>query len=200
VLAVAGALAVRLRDSGQTLCQTLLGRACYGRYVPPVADTLGRFTSFHPNDFLSRIDTVPTDPFLNGFLKSILFGVAPLGQDFGSVRYGMIASVISLLLLVMIAVCLIGALQLRAASLRNYRVYLAASLILFMFLVGFRVLAPNEFHEDFRHIFAVLAPFCLGYAKTVTRLGRYSKVLFYGGVAVALAIAVSSLAFFVRIG
>jgi hypothetical protein len=200
VLAVAGSLAVALRDSGHTLCQTVLGRACYGRYVPPVADTLGRFISFHPIDFLVRIDTVPADPFLNRFLKSILFGVESLGEDFGGVRYGTLASIISSLLLAMVAVCLIGALQLRPASLRRYRVYLAAPVISFMFLVGFRVLAPNEFHEDFRHIFAALAPFCLGYAKTVARFGRYSKVLFYGGVAVALAVAVSSLAFFLRRG
>ena len=43
------------------LCQSVLGRACYGRYVPPLPDTLGRFLSFHPLDFLGRIDTVPTD-------------------------------------------------------------------------------------------------------------------------------------------
>jgi 4-amino-4-deoxy-L-arabinose transferase-like glycosyltransferase len=198
VLALAGTLAAALRDTGETLCQTVLGRACYGRYVPPVPDTLGRFISFRPIDFLLRIDTVPTDPFLNRFLKSILFCVAPLGEDFGSARYRMIASVVSSLLIVMLTFCLIGALELRTASLRRHRVHLVAPVILFVFLVGFRVLAPNEFHEDFRHIFPALAPFCLGYAMTVTRFGRHSKLLFYVGVTVTIAMAIASLAFFLR--
>ena len=200
VLASGGALATVFRDSGQTLCQALLGRSCYGRYVPPVADTPGRFFAFHPNDFLWRLDTVPNDPFLNRFLKSILFGVQPLGEDFEGPRYRIIGTILSALLLVMILVCAIGALRLHTASLRKYRVYLAAPVISFVFLVGFRVLAPNEFHEDFRHIFPTLAPFCIGYAKTVVGLGRSSKALFYGGAAVGLAVVVASLAFFLRLG
>lgn len=201
VLAGAALLAIALRDSGQqqALCQSVLGRACYGRYVPPVADTLGRFLSFRPLDFLWRIDTVPTDPFLNRFSKSILFGVQPLGEDFESSRHTLIASVLSALLLVMLAICLIGALQLRGPSLRRYRVYLVAPVIMFASLIGFRVLAPNEFHEDFRHIFPALAPFCLGYAKTTERFGRSSKVLFCAGVAVALVLVIASLAFFLRV-
>jgi hypothetical protein len=200
VLAGAGFLGVALRDSGQqTLCQSVLGRACYGRYVPPLPDTLGRFLSFHPLDFLGRIDTVPTDPFLNRFLKSILFGVQPLGEDFASARYTLIAGLLCALLLVMLLVCLIGVLQLPAPTLRRYRVYLAAPVIMFAFLVGFRVLAPNEFHEDFRHIFPALVPFCLGYAKLIERFGRSSKTLYYAGVSVALALTLTSVAFFVRL-
>jgi hypothetical protein len=109
------------------------------------------------------------------------------------------ASVVSALLLVMVSICLIGALQLRRPALRRYRVYLAAPVIMFLFLVGFRVLAPNEFHEDFRHIFPALAPFCLGYAKTVERFGRSSKLLSYAGIAVAVAMTTTSLAFFLRL-
>ena len=200
-LAVAGAVAAGLRDSAQqrTPCQAVLGRACSGRYVPPVPDTLTRFLSFHPSDFLWHIDTVPTDPFLNRFLKSILFGVQPLGEDFGGARYATIASVISALLLVILTVCLVGAFRLRAASPGRDRVYLVAAVILFLFLLGFRVLAPNEFHEDFRHIFPALVPFCLGYAKTAERFGRRSKLLSHAGVALALAMALCSLAFFLRI-
>jgi hypothetical protein len=200
VLASAGILAAVLRDSGHTVCQALLGRSCYGRYVPPVADTPGRFLSFHPSDFLWRMDTVPTDPFLNRFLKSILFGVQPLGEDFAGSRYPVIATILSALLLVTILVCAIGAVRLRAESLQKYRVYLAAPIISFVFLVGFRILAPNEFHEDFRHIFPALAPFCIGYAKTVARYGRASKALSYAGTGAALALVGSSLAFFLRFG
>lgn len=200
VLFLAGFLAVRLRYSGQGICQMALGRACYSRYVPPVPDSVARFVTFHPVDFLLRSDTVPDDPFLNRFLKSVLFGVAPLGEDFDAARYQLIAGFMSALLLAMLAVCVWGATQLRGDTLRKNRVYLAAPVILFLALVGFRVSAPNEFHEDFRHIFPALAPFCLAYAGTVVRLRRCSKLLFYGGVAVALALAASSLAFFVHSG
>lgn len=198
VLAAAAGVALFLRDTGQTFCQSLIGRACAGRYVPPEPDTLGRFLSFDLSSFLRRMDTVPSDPFLNRFFKSILFGVQPLGDDFEEARYRTIASLQSALLLVMILVCALGALQLRAASLRRYRVYLVAPVVLFVFLVGFRVLAPNEFHEDFRHIFPALVPFCLGYAGTVARFRRYSALLFRAGVAVGIAMAAASLLFFVR--
>jgi hypothetical protein len=199
VLAAAGGLAASLRDSGETVCQTLLGRACSGRYVPPVADTLGRFIAFHPGDFLSHIETEPADPFLNRFLKSILFGVQPLGEDFDGPRHAALAGIFSGLLLIMVGVCLLGALGMRAPTLRRHRVYLAAPLILFGFLVGFRLLAPNEFHEDFRHIFPALVPLCLAYAKTTARWGSHRRALKYGGRAIALAMAFSSFVFFLRL-
>ena len=44
---------------------------------------------------------------------------------------------------------------------------------MFAFLVAFRVRAPNEFHEDFRHIFPALVPLCLGYVKVFERLGAF---------------------------
>jgi hypothetical protein len=105
----------------------------------------------------------------------------------------------SALLLAVIGVCVAGALQLRGASLQRYRVYLAATGMLFVSLVGFRVLAPNEFHEDFRHIFAALALLCLGYAQAIRGFGSYSKWLTYAGVAIAVAMAISSVAFFLRV-
>ena len=202
LLTLAGALAVWSRDSGRrhTLCGTVLGRACAGRYVPPVADSVGRFVAFQPRDFFERIDTVPTDPFLNRFLKSMLFGVQPLGEDFEGARYRVIAGVFGALLAVVLGVCLVGALKLRRASVQKYAVYLAAPIISFLFLVGFRVLAPNEFHEDFRHIFPALAMLCLGYAKTVERFGWSSRAWTYGGYSVAVAVAACSLVFFLRIG
>jgi len=94
---------------------------------------------------------------------------------------------------------------LRGWSLRPYRVYLGGTVIMFAFLVAFRVRAPNEFHEDFRHIFAALVPLCLGYAKIFERLGRSSAKpawLLQGvrgtGIAVGLAMVLASAAFFAR--
>jgi hypothetical protein len=201
VLALAGFLAVGLRDAQgpRTLCQTVLGSACRGRYVPPLPDTLDRFISFDPFDFVRRIETAPLDPFLHRFLKSMLFGVQPPGDEFSGPPYAIWAAIMSLLLLVMLTVCLIAALSLPSASLRKYRVYLASPVILFIFLIAFRLRVPNEFHEDFRHIFPALVPFCLGYVKAVERLGRRSKVLYSAGVAVGLLMVSSSIAFFVRL-
>jgi hypothetical protein len=57
---------------------------------------------------------------------------------------------------------------------------------------------PTPFHEDFRHIFPVLAPFCLLYVKAVERLGRRSGLLYKIGFAIGLLLIASSAAFFVR--
>ena len=88
-------------------------------------------------------------------------------------------------------------LLLRGTRWRNYRVYLATVAIMLLFLVAFRLRAPNEFHEDFRHIFPALVPFCLGYAGVVERIGRYSKSLRAAGVLVAAAMVLASVSFFI---
>jgi hypothetical protein len=196
-----GVLAVGFRESQRptTLCQKVLGHACDGRYVPPIPDTPSRFVSFDAREFVWRIDTVPVDPFLNRLAKSSLFGIKTLGDDFGSERHQALAVVMSLLLLVMLAVCVAGLPLMRRAHLQKYRAYLGVAVIMFLFLVAFRIRAPNGNHEDFRHIFPALVPFCLGYATVVERLGRHSKVLYPAGAAVALLMALSSLVFFARI-
>ena len=77
---------------------------------------------------------------------------------------------------------------------------------MFAFLVAFRVRAPNEFHEDFRHIFPALVPFCLGYTKIFERLGRSSgnpsrlhRGLRGAGVAIGVSMVVGSAAFFAHL-
>jgi hypothetical protein len=200
VFALAGFLAVGLRDArgSRTFCQSVLGSACGGRYVPSFPDTLQRFTSFDPFDFVRRIDTVPIDPFPHRFLKSALFGVMPLGDEFSGKPHAVLAAIMSVLLLVMMIACLVGALGLPIASLRKYRVYLVSPVILFTFLIAFRLRVPNEFHEDFRHIFPALVPFCLGFAKAVEGLGQRSRVTRSAGIALGLLMVASSIAFFVR--
>jgi hypothetical protein len=204
VLAVAGGLAVAGRNSRdpRTLCQKVLGHACDGRYVPPVADRPGRFISFDASDFVRRIDTLPQDRerdyFLNRFAKSSLFGIPPLEDELTSRRHDVLGSVISSLLLLMAAVCLLALPFLRGLDWRSTRVYAAAAAVMFLFLLAFRIRLPNEFHEDFRHIFPALAPFCLGYVTVVERLGRVHHAFRKAGIAVGLAMVASSVAFFVR--
>ena len=202
VLTATECLAVGLRDSRQptTLCQKIFGLACNGRYVPAVADTPGRFLSFDLPGFVGQIDALHPahDYFLNRLLKSSLFGVAPLGDDFAGGRFTVLASVMSLLLLAMLVSCLV-ALFVRRASLRPYRAYVVMCAVMLASLVAFRVARPNEYHEDFRHIFPVLVPFCLCYAKVVSELGRRSRRLRQGGVGIALLMVAASIGFFARL-
>jgi hypothetical protein len=205
VLVAAGFLAVGLRESRNpnTLCQVILGHACDGRYVPAVVDTPSRFIYFDPPDFVQRIDTLPIDPehdyFLNRLAKSSLFGVMPLGDELDSRRHKTLAVLISVQLLTMATVCVFALPFMRGVQHRKYRAYFGASVIMLIFLMAFRIRAPNEFHEDFRHIFPALVPFCLGYATIVERVGRYSKLLHHAGVTIGLSMIASSVAFFARI-
>ena len=205
-----GVVALRKSEHASTFCQKVLGHACDGRYVPAVVDRPSRFVRFDLRRFVLRMDTLPDDPgrdyFLNRLAKSSLFGVTPLGDELAGPRHQILAVAMSVLLLAMVASCLIALPLLRGGSLRRYRVYLGGTLIMFAFLVAFRLRAPNEFHEDFRHIFPALVPFCLGYAKLFERLGRSSAKpswLLQGlrgtGIAVGLAMILVSAAFFARL-
>jgi hypothetical protein len=154
--------------------------------------------SFHLHDFVSRLAVFPEDPVLNRVAKSSLFGVIALGEPFTDPRHEFLARCLSCGLLAMLSICLVGWPLLDRAALRQNRVYLGSVAIMALFLLAFRLRAPNEFHEDVRHVFAVLAPFCLGYATVVVRLARYSKVLHYAGVALAVLMMALSVAFFAR--
>ena len=169
---------------------------------PPVADTPSRFIFFDLPDFIRRMDAMPDYPkpdyFWNRFAKSSLFGVLPLGPEFQAARSTALAIAIKLLLLAMVTVCLCGAIFLRRVPWRRYRVYACAVVTMLIFLVAFRIRVPNEFHEDFRHVFAVLVPFCLAYALVVDRARRVSGALYWTGVSVALLMIGSSVAFFAR--
>lgn len=205
VLAAVAGLAVfsRLERSPHTLCQEVLGHACDRRYVPPLPDTPSRFLLFDLPDFIRRMDATPEYPkpdyFWNRFAKSSLFGVLPLGDPFQGARDRALAVAIKILLLAMVAVCLCGAILLRPLPWRRYRVYVCAVASMLIFLVAFRIWVPNEFHEDFRHVFAILVPFCVAYARVVERARRVSGALSWTGVGVALLMMGSSVAFFARV-
>jgi hypothetical protein len=205
-----GAVALRTSPHASTFCQKVLGPACGGRYVPAVVDRPSRFVRFDLRRFVLRMDTLPDDPehdyFLNRLAKSSLFGVMPLGDELAGPRHQMLAVAMSVLLLVMVASCLIALPFLRGGSLRRYRVYLGGTLIMVACLIAFRVRAPNEFHEDFRHIFPALVPFCLGYAKIFERPDRSSRKpsrLLQGlrgtGIAIGLSMVLASAAFFTQL-
>jgi hypothetical protein len=206
-IGVLGAVAVlavvsRLEQSPHSLCQEVLGHACDGRYAPPVPDTPSRFILFDLPDFIRRMDATPEYPkpdyFWNRFAKSSLFGILPLGDEFQAARYTVLAVALKLSLLAMVTACLCGAIFLRPVPWRRYRVYACAVAIMLVFLVAFRIRVPNEFHEDFRHVFAALVPFCLAYALVVDRARRVSGALYWTGLGIALLMIGASVAFFVR--
>jgi Dolichyl-phosphate-mannose-protein mannosyltransferase len=196
------AVVSRLEESPHRLCQEVLGHACDGRYMPPVPDTPSRFLFFDLPDFIRRMDAVPDYPrpdfFWNRFAKSSLFGILPLGDEFQAARYTALAIAMKLVLLVMVIACGCGAIVFRPVSWRRYRVYAAAVVTMLVFLVAFRIRVPNEFHEDFRHVFPALVPFCLAYALVVDRVRRVSAALYWTGLGIAVLMIGSSVAFFVR--
>jgi len=190
VLVVTEFLAVGSRASRRptSLCLKIFGHACDGRHVPPVPDTVSRFFAFDMRDFIGNHDALHLahDYLLNRLLKSSLFGVAPLGDDFAGGWYAGLATAISVLFLAMVAACLFALPFMRGVGFRRYRVYLVACAVMFASLLAFRVAMPNEYHEDFRHIFAALVTFCLGYTKVVSWVGRLSLRLQHVGICIAL--------------
>ncbi len=205
VLAGASLLATSFRHSrsSKTACQQVLGHACDGRYVPAVIERPSRYLYFDVPDFVGRLDVSlrapDNDYFLNRLAKSSLFGVTPLGDELGSKRHQWLGAAMSVLLLFMVG-CSALALPalLRGARLRKYRAYVVGAALMFAFLLAFRLRAPNEYHEDFRHIFPALVPFCLGYAGVVERMSRRSRVLGALGVVGGVAMVLASIAFFFR--
>jgi hypothetical protein len=171
-------------------CHSVFGSACGGRYVPPVSDALGHFFRFEPVAFLQSTDTVPSDSFPNRFLHSSLFGVMPLGEELTGRGLNLCAVVMKTLLLTMLPVtCFLVRFWGRLRS-SGSRVYAVASVVLFGALVAFRVQVPNEFHEDFRHIYPVLVPSSFGYFALASNIGRVSRT----GRLLMEAIAVSMIA------
>jgi len=196
-------LALRGPSAPRTLCQRVLGGACY---VPP-----GAFVGNHPinylefdvRDFLRDTSSLRYPPaqdyFWNGFAKSSLFGVIPLGKDFEGAHYGRVALLLSALLLAMVLLCIAAWPWVRPLDWRRYRAVIVSSLCLLSFLVAFRIAIPTPFHEDFRHVFALLVPFCLLYAKSVERIGSRSAALSRIGVGIGAVMVTASVAFFVRV-
>jgi hypothetical protein len=202
VLAVAGTLAVGVRESPEprTLCQTVLGHACRGRYAPPVPDVPSRFVFFDVPGFVRGSDALADEPerdyFLNRLAGSSLFGVTPLEKEFASKRHETLAVAIRALLVLMLALCAFAFPFLRRVPWRNLRVYVAAAVTLLLFVLAFRIRLPNPFHEDFRHIFPALVLFCLSYAGVVERLGRLRPIFRTLGSGLGLSLAIASVAFF----
>jgi hypothetical protein len=205
VLIATALLAVSFRETmyPHTLCQRVLGRACDVPSTYFVGNRPINYLYFDLGDFVSTTSSVTYPPkqdyFWNGLMKSSLFGVMPLGKDFEGAYHKRLAVFISALSLVVVAISAAVLPSIRSARWRKYRVFLVASASMLILLLAFRIVLPTPFHEDFRHIFAILVPACLVYAKAVERLGRWSGVLYQSGIAVGLLMIASSAAFFVRI-
>jgi hypothetical protein len=204
VLVGAALLPMALRGSTpSTLCQRVLGGACYAHPGAFVANQPADYLYFDLRGFLcdtsALSDATRQDYFWNGLAKSSLFGVMRLGKDFEGACYHRLALLLSVLLLAMAAVCAALLPFVRRASWSKYRAVALASASLLILLAAFRMIFPTPFHEDFRHIFPVLVPLSLLYAKSVERIGRWSRAAYWAGVGLGVLMALSSVAFFVRI-
>jgi hypothetical protein len=143
---------------------------------------------------------IPFELELQWLSLLLFFGfVIPVGEQLRSGRHKALAVLIRLQLLAMVAVCMVAPPFMREVHFRRYRAYLGAAVIMFIFLVAFRIRPPNQFREDFRHSFPALVPFCLSYATIVERLGRVSRVLHQAGIAIGLLMVTSPVVSFARI-
>lgn len=187
-------------------CQKILGNACNVPRDSQVANSITDFLYFDLGGFVRHVSHASVlagpprrDYFWNGLAKSSLFGMMPLGEDFEGGRYGDLFVLLGLLLLTMVISCVAGLFHMRSSKWRRHRVIIVASGAMLGLLIAVRFVLPNPFHEDFRHIFPVLVPFCMLYAKVVERFGRWSNVLRQSGMAIGLSMVVASIAFVVRV-
>lgn len=205
VLVAAALLPVALRgpSAPRTLCERVLGGACYIHPGAFVTNGPFNYLAFDVRDFLRDTSSMRRPPaedyFWNGLAKSSLFGVMPLGKDFGGIYYGRLALLLGVLLLAMVAVCIAAWPFVRPQSLQRYRALVLGSVCLLSFLAAFRMAIPTTFHEDFRHVFPLLVPFCLVYAKSVERIGNRSALLGKIGIGLGALMIAASTAFFVRV-
>lgn len=202
VMLVAALLPLALRGPAapRTLCERVLGGACYVLPGAFVSNGPLNYLNFDVRDFLRDTSSLRYPPaqdyFWNGLAKSSLFGVMPLGKDFEGGYYARLAVLLGVLLLAMVAVCIAGVMLVRPVDWRRYRAVAIASACLLSFLAAFRMAIPTPFHEDFRHVFPILVPFCLVYAKSVERFGRRSVALHHVGVGLGALMIAASVAFF----
>ena len=205
VLLGAALLPSALRGPGppRTLCQRVLGGACFVPQGAFVTNQPINYLYFGLPGFLRDASSTSypreQDYFWNGLAKSSLFGVLPLGKDFQGARHHCLGAILGVLLLAMVLVCIAALPFVRRESWRAYRAVVIASASMLVLLAAFRMVLPTPFHEDFRHIFPVLVPFCLVYGKSVERIGDRSAWAYRAGIGLGLLMVASSVAFFVRI-
>ena len=203
VLLCAALLAASFRQAPapRTLCQKVLGSVCDVPSDVFVGNRPINYLYFDLPGFLrSTSSTAPPreDYFLNGLARSSLLGAMPLGRDFEGRFHQRLALVMCLLLLAMATLCIVTLPFARSVDWRKYRALGTAAGALLVLLLALRMLVPTTLHEDFRHIFPVLVPLCLVYAKVVERLKPWSPFLYRTGVAMALLMIASCATFFVR--
>lgn len=189
-------------DGGGGLCHRVLGSACDVHPAGLMENQPYNYLYLDIEMFL-REPYVLTDRddtgrqlFWNHLLKSSLFGShnkhADLETAYELNRH--IASVMSALLLALIAVMLVAGASASRAGLRRFAPPLVALASLVAFLAAFRILLPAPHHTDFRHAFPALAPAALLYAAALEHLRRKDRALAPLGTALCLAfLALSAL-------
>lgn len=208
VLVIAAAIGLNsLRKPGGTegdsgLCHRVLGSACDVHPSGLMENQPYNYLYLDIEIFL-REPYVLTDRddtgrqlFWNHLLKSSLFGShnkhADLETAYELNRH--IASVMSALLLALIAVMLVAGASASRAGLRRFAPPIVALASIVAFLAAFRILLPAPHHTDFRHAFPALAPAAILYAAALEHLRRKDRALAPLGAALCVAfLALSAL-------
>jgi hypothetical protein len=206
LLGVLGAIALTLSRNGgtpgSTWCHRLLGTTCNISSEHFIGNKPLNFLYFAPLDFLSEPflyighASPNREYFWNGLLKSSLFGTLPLDPELAYPLNAGLAVPMACLLMAMLSLGLIGLGGVTLVQWRRHAVLLLASGSLLGHLMLFRALIPTPFHQDFRHVFPLLIPASICFAKLVGRYRRERPVLAWVATLVALAFMLLSVLFF----
>jgi hypothetical protein len=190
-------------DRPATLCHRVLGITCDITSDQFAGNRLVNYLYFDTRVFLSEPflwaepSSTAQNYFWNALLKSSLM-LTQAGFD-REINYPLnveISTGLSFLLLAMVVYALVGALSVTLDEVRRHGVLLVASVAWLSLLVAFRLVFPTVYHEDFRHVFPLVIPASLFYAKVVDRYRRRQPALGWVGYGLCLTFLLLSVLFF----
>jgi hypothetical protein len=185
-----------------TVCERLLGRACNAAQESYVGNKPINYLYFDLRYFLTEpflpnpLAGERRDYFWNAVAKTSLFGRVPLGQPFGGRFDAALGIVLSALFLGLLTYTVVGALDATFEQVHRHRVLLLAGGSMLSLLTCFRVLVPIIWHEDVRHVFALLIPALVLFGKVVERYRRTRRALYWAGWGLALLFILASVLLF----
>ncbi len=192
-------------NEGAPLCHKILGTACdigqhqWAKNTPSSYLTLD-LKAFRAEPYALAERGQGRDNFWNHLFKSSLLGTHNTTPD-AETSYEpnrTVARIMNGLLLGMDAfVALIAVAFARRRAIRRFWVVLVCVTSAIALMVCFRVLVPSPHHNDFRHIFWIIAVLSATYAAAVGRAQAYHPALGWLGRAMAVVFVGLSIFYFV---
>lgn len=192
------------RDRG-ALCERVLGSACRIADQQLVGNGLKNYVYFDLPGFvaepylITERDETGRQLFWNDLLKTSLFGTHNVVPD-RETAYELnarLARVMNVLLLAMIAWGAAGYALAGREGRRRLRPLGVCVALFIAFAMAFRALIPAPHHNDFRHVFPLLALGAVLFASAAASLARRWRPLRLAGYALALPFVGLSVVYFV---